>query len=193
MKESARDDKELLNELLAAVKHAQAPKGMTTRIVAVDGHGGAGKTTLSEWLARELHAPIIHTDDFASWENPTGWWPALIDKALNPLAAGEPARFTPTSWGEEPQSEVVVEPHGFVILEGVTASREAFQPYLAYSIWIETPRDTRLARGLERDGESMREQWEKWMEGEDRYVDRERPADRADSVMPGDQNLWTAG
>ena len=48
---------------------------MTTRIVAVDGPGGAGKSSLSEWLAGELDAPIVHTDDFASWDNPTSWWP----------------------------------------------------------------------------------------------------------------------
>jgi uridine kinase len=84
----------------------------------------------------------------------------------------------------------VVEPADFVILEGVTASREAFRPYLAFAIWVETPRHVRLRRGLERDGLEARAQWEAWMEAEDRYVERERPADHADRVVRGDLDAW---
>ena len=76
-----------------------------------------------------------------------------------------------------------VAPADFVILEGVSASREAFHPFLTYSIWVEAPADVRLRRGLERDGEGARAQWEKWMAQEDRYVERERPRERADLVV----------
>jgi uridine kinase len=178
--------RELPNQLLASVRNAQAPAGMATRIVAVDGPGGAGKSSLSDWLSRELDAPIVHTDDFASWEDPTDWWPDLIEKVLKPLAAGSRARYAPTRWGGPERREVTIEPGSFLVLEGVTASREAFRPYLAYTIWVETPRDLRLWRGIERDGEEMREQWETWMAGEDRYIERERPAEHADLVVPGD-------
>jgi hypothetical protein len=100
---------------------------MTTRIVAIDGPGGAGKSSLAAYIARELDAPIIHTDDFASWENPVNWWPELIEKVLKPLAAGRPACYMPTSWGGPERKQVVVEPAEFVLLEGVTASRDAFR------------------------------------------------------------------
>jgi uridine kinase len=179
-----------LRDLTEAVSSSRAPKGVATRIVAIDGQGGAGKSSLAAWLAGELDAPIIHTDDFAGWENPVDWWPDLIANALAPLAAGRPASYVPTSWGGDEKPPVVVEPADLVILEGVTASREAFRPYLAYSIWVETPRDVRLKRGLERDGAEARAQWEEWMEGEDRYVERERPADRADCVVRGDLESW---
>jgi uridine kinase len=182
-----------LRGLVAAVRATQAPAGVATRIVAIDGPGCAGKSSLARWLAGELDAPIVHTDDFASWENPVDWWPELIARALEPLAAGQPARYVPTSWGGEERAPVLISPAVFVILEGVTASREAFRPYLAYSVWIETPREVRLQRGLERDGEQARAQWEQWMEAEDRYVERERPAEHADSVLPGDEELWPTG
>ena len=78
-------------------------------------------------------------------------------------------------------------PSEFVILEGVSASREAFQPFLTYSIWVDAPRDLRLRRGLERDGEEARAQWEEWMAEEDRYVERERPQQRADLLLGHDQ------
>jgi len=179
-----------VKDVIDAVRSAEPPTGVKTRIVAVDGPGGAGKSSLADRLAQELDAQIVHTDDFASWENPVDWWPNLIELALEPLAAGRPARYTPTTWGSEEREPLVIEPSGIVILEGVTASREAFRPYLAYSIWIETPRELRLRRGIDRDGEHMRPHWEEWMAGEDRYIRRERPAEHADVVLRGDQDLW---
>jgi uridine kinase len=165
---------------------------MRTRIIAVDGLGGAGKSSLAEHLAHELEAPIVHTDDFASWDNPIEWWPDVIEKVLRPIAAGLSARYRPTSWGGPAKLEVVVEPAGFLLLEGVSASCEAFQPYLVYSIWIETPRAVRLRRGLQRDGEHARANWDRWMAEEDTYVERERPASRADAVLPGDADMWAS-
>jgi uridine kinase len=163
---------------------------MGTRVIAIDGPGGAGKSSLAEYLAHELDAPIVHTDDFASWNNPVDWWPQLIEKVLRPIAAGRSARYSPTDWGGRAKPDVVIEPGDFVLLEGVTASREAFRPYLAFAVWIDTPRDVRLGRGLRRDGEQARAIWERWMAGEDAYVERERPDAYADAVLPGDQDLW---
>jgi uridine kinase len=152
----------LADDVLAA----PPPDGVATRIVAIDGCGGAGKSTLAARLSRELGGvEVVHTDDFATAENPVDWWPEVVERVLEPLARGEPGRT--------------------VILEGVTASRDAFRPYLAYTIWVDAPRELRLRRGLERDGESMREQWEQWMAAEDAYVERERPHERADAVVRG--------
>ena len=73
-----------------------------------------------------------------------------------------------------------------LILEGVTASRDAFRPYLTYTIWVDAPADVRLARGLRRDGPGSRAQWEAWMAAEEEYRRRERPDERADVVVRGD-------
>jgi uridine kinase len=174
------------------IRAKPAPEGMSTKIISVDGPGGAGKSSLAERLAKELDdAQIVHTDDFASWDNPLDWWPRLIEEALEPLSQNKPGRYRRTDWGNPDHEEWgEVTPAAFVILEGVSASREAFQPFLTYSIWIETPLDVRLKRGLERDGEEARAQWKKWMAEEDDYVDREKPRERADLVLAGDQDLW---
>src|SRR4029077_10633964 len=65
-----------------------------------------------------------------------------------------------------------------------------FRPYLAYSIWVATPREVRVQRRLERDGADAMTQWKRWMEAEDQYIGRERPEEGADLVIRGDKNLW---
>jgi uridine kinase len=177
-----------LEPLLRGILAARAPEGVAARIVAVDGPGGAGKSTLAAALARGLGgAPIVATDDFASWDEPLDWWPRLLEEVLRPLAAGAPVRYRVYDWERRRlgrQVELAPAPD-VVVLEGVSAMRREFAPFLAYRIWVETPRDERLRRGIERDGAGMREQWLRWMAEEDAYVARDDPRSRADAIVPG--------
>ena len=186
-----RPTDDLVDQIAQRAKAKAPPAGMRTRVIAVDGPGGAGKSALATRLAEKLGgAQVVHTDDFASWDNPLNWWPRLIEDVLEPLARNEPARYRRSDWEGKAKVEWgEVVPADFVILEGVSASREAFRPFLAYTVWIETPRDVRLRRGLDRDGERARAQWEQWMAEEDDYVRRERPEVHADLVVRGDQDL----
>ena len=177
---------EVVDRIESELSARPAPPGVRTKVVAVDGPGGAGKSTLARALADRLGASVLQTDDFASWDDPLGWWPRLLAEALEPLARGERARFRRTDWsGEGRELWREVEPAPVVILEGVSASRDAFRPYLTYAIWVDTPREERLRRGLDRDGPGARADWERWMAEEDVYVARERPDERADLVVAG--------
>jgi uridine kinase len=182
----------VLARIAREVLERRPPAGMSTRIVAIDGLGGSGKSSFARHLARALgDVPIVQTDDFATWDNPIDWWPQLLERVLVPLSRGEPARFERSRWGGERDGELVeIEPAELLILEGVTASRDAFARYLTYSIWVEASAELRLQRGLDRDGPAALEQWQAWMAGEDRYLESERPDERADLVIHGDRNLW---
>ena len=182
----------LLARIAAEVRERRPPDGMRARVVAIDGLGGSGKSSFARHLARALgDAPIVQTDDFASWDNPIDWWPQLLERVLVPLWRNEPARYERSHWGGERDGEFVeVDPTAFVILEGVTASREAFAPYVTYSIWVNAPAELRLQRGLDRDGPDALQQWQAWMAEEDRYLERERPDERADLVIQGARDLW---
>jgi uridine kinase len=63
----------MLLDFADAVRRSDSPAGLPVKVVAVDGHGGAGKSTLALELSELLGAEIIHTDDFASPENPVYW------------------------------------------------------------------------------------------------------------------------
>jgi uridine kinase len=175
------------NEVVKAVSACVAPPDVETRIVGIDGHGGAGKSTLAERLQSVLGTQVVHTDDFASWDNPINWWPLLVKRVLIPLAAGRPATFQPTQWGATKPDRITLQPEQLTILEGVTAIRSAFGPYLALKIWVETPRELCIERGVARDGEEAREQWERGFDAENGYVAREQPHTHADIVVDGRQ------
>ncbi len=159
---------------------------MPVSVVAIDGRGGAGKSTLARHLAVALGgAPVVHTDDFASWEEPLDWWPRLLEQVLVPLATDGVAHYQRYDWEKRELDNWIDVSGAHVVLEGVTANRAAFRPYLAFAIWVETPRALCLARGIERDGEAMRAQWDAWMAAEDQYIERESPREHADLVVAG--------
>jgi glycosidase len=161
------------------------------RLVAIDGRGGAGKSAFAERLARALGgAPIVQTDDVASWEDPLGWWPRLKAEVLAPLSRGRIARYRAYDWATRtPGPSRAVRPADVVILEGVSSARAAVTDRLTYSIWIDAPADVRCRRGLERDGEAKRPEWERWMAEEDAFFARDSVRLRVDLVVDGDPVL----
>jgi uridine kinase len=175
--------------IVAKICGCTSPSDLSTRVIAIDGLGGAGKTTLAALISAAIDdCPVVHTDDFASWENNLDWAPRLLEQVLVPLRARRRVRYQRYDWIARELGEwVEIDPTPFVILEGVSASRSQFRQDLALSIWVETPRAERLRRGLARDGEAMRAYWEQWMRDEDRYFDQERPDQRADLVVDGSQ------
>jgi uridine kinase len=174
-------------DVAEAIRRAPARCG-SVRLVAIDGPGGAGKSVFAERLARHLcNAPVIHTDDFASWDNPVECWGRLEDEVLNPVERGEwPVRFRAYDWEARRLGEWREIPFSDVILvEGVSSSRQAVAKRLSLAVWVETPRTRRLARGLERDGDAMRAQWEQWMAEEDAHFAADLAHDRADVIVDG--------
>jgi len=176
---------------LADEIRALAPRLGNTRLVAIDGPGGSGKSIFARRLAQALGgAPIVQTDELASWDNPTNWWPKLESEVLGPLARGRSAHYEPTQW--DPAQKVaarVVPPAPVVILEGVSSGRIAATDRLSYTIWVEAPAATRLSRGLDRDGAASRPDWDRWMAGEAAFYATDPVRGRADLIVDGDPTL----
>lgn len=177
-----------LRTFAALAEQLRGDTNDSVRIVGIDGCGGAGKTTFAARLAAHGDEwPVIHTDEFASHDEPIEWWPRMLRDVIEPLSNNSPATFRPYDWvRREFGPPTTIEPADVVIIEGVGATRRAWRDRLAMRIWIDAPRDVRLARGVARDGEELREFWHGWMADEDRYVAGEDPRSAADLVVDGD-------
>lgn len=180
---SAVTDTDDLQSVIDQILDIDAP----IRLVAIDGPGGAGKSTFATRLAHAAGgAPIVHTDDFASASNPIDWWPRLLDQVIQPLVAGTTARYQRYDWPTDTMAEWhTVDPVPIVIIEGVSAGRAEWAQHLSFVIWIDTPRHIRLERGLARDGAHQLDQWRSWMASEDAHYQRDASRARADLVVPG--------
>lgn len=164
---------------LAALLPNLAPRCGQVRLVAVDGHAGAGKTTIAQRLAAGLDgAPVVHTDDLATHEEPFGWTTRLAEQVFTPLAAGRPARHAVYDWtARRFAGRREVRPAPVVLLEGVGTGRAAVRPYLSLLLWLEVDPATARARGRRRDGGGLATFWTGWTREEDAHfaADPSRP------------------
>jgi uridine kinase len=170
---------ELTLPRLATLLPTLAPSCGGVRLVAVDGHAGSGKTTLADRLAARLGgAPVVHTDDLATHEEPFGWTGRLANQVLRPLSEGRTARHEVYDWQARRfagQRSVPVAP--VVLLEGVGSGRLDVRPRLALLLWLEVDAPTARRRGLRRDGPELAHFWTGWTRQEDAHfaADPTRP------------------
>jgi uridine kinase len=159
------------------------------RLVVVDGPAGSGKTTYAAALAAALgDAPVVHMDDL--YEGWTGLehdvWQRLEAQVLAPLREGRSARYQVYDWAAREFDQWVDVPrHPALVVEGVGAAASPVDPWAVLRVWVEVPRELRLARGLARDGLPMEELWVRWAEAEDAHFASDGTRQRADLFVDG--------
>lgn len=175
-----------IDSVIEKIKSCQRKEGINTRVIAIDGPGGSGKTALAERISKILRSQVIHTDDFFDPIARNNWWKRLISEVLLPINKNKKGKYQRYDWDMKALAEWhEVEPADFLIIEGVQASRKDLRDFSVFHIWVETPRDVRLKRGLERDGENARAEWGIWMSQEDEYIRDEHPEVSADLIIDG--------
>ena len=169
-------------------------------LIAVDGLGGAGKSTLTAQLSVALPGmSIVEVDDFyrpmpaeerARLGPRQGYeryfdWMRLADEAIEPLRRRRRARFRRYDWEMNSLGEWrEVAPGGVVIVEGVYSTRPELRPLFGVTVYVDAPREQRVARTIARGYDNL--DWlEHWMAAEDWYVRHHCPADRANLVIDG--------
>ena len=178
---------------LFSILGSRPPRAGSTKVIGIDGHGGSGKSTVASELSGRLGAGIVHTDDFASWENPKDWWPLLIEQIFEPLRSGaRTLSYTRSQWwpGHEPEPVVNQPVTDVLIVEGVGSLRREFRRYLSVAILVVTPREVCMTRGISRDAamgarELVLETWNRWFDDELGYMARDEPEKFADIVLDG--------
>jgi hypothetical protein len=166
-------------KLLAAIRDWQRQQPAPL-VVAVDGRGAVGKTTLVTAVVALLPATVIHTDDFFLLPATSAPAPEIADyydlarlrrEALEPLRAGHIARYRGHDQSRpdaEPQV-VALAPAGVILVEGVGACTDPLKDLVDRRVLVQVPDTERLARlrRLVKPGH-----WDDaWLAAESRYFD----------------------
>lgn len=177
----------------------KTPRKQSTLIIGIDGCGGSGKSTLAAKLQKEYaNVNVVHMDDFyhltllqpGKQSKSIGAdvdWQRVVSQVLEPISQNLEGNYQRYDWNTDTLAEWHTVPlGGIVIIEGVYSTRRELADRYDLKIWVECPRETRLSRGIERDGEDARDTWENnWMISEDTYVAEHRPKETANMVVSG--------
>lgn len=180
-------DAEGLRRLLSLVGKAKA-RLASTKLIALDGPAGSGKTTLASQVQTSLQqaglvVATLHLDDL--YEGWTGLEPGLeirlTEQVLQPLAGGQVACWQRYDWQAQAFAEwVTVPPPDVLIVEGCGSGAQAYASYTSLLIWLEAGREERIARGIQRDGPGVLANWLAWMDLEAAHFAANQTRARAD-------------
>jgi uridine kinase len=181
-------------------------------ILAIDGHGAAGKSTIADAVAEATGATLVHTDDFfralpvaalgpggaggaggAEDRPPPGRraladyydWRRLRAQALEPLRARRGAAFRRFDWerGSGLDGTVTVAPSDLILVEGVYSAAPELRDLVDRSVFVDTPEHERLRRLR---GRVRPEEWDdEWLIAEHAYFDVTRPPSAFDLTVSG--------
>jgi uridine kinase len=186
---------------LAAVVLRSPPTLGSGRLVCVDGPAGSGKTTLAAALNRSFRdalrgvgspasrVRIVHMDSvYDGWAGLGAGMDTVASSVVRPLRAGLPGSYRRYDWHRSAYAEErVVTPCDVLLVEGVGSGGrlDGYADAVTCLVWVATPPDVRLDRGLQRDGERQRQDWLAWQRQEADMFVRERIRERADVVVDG--------
>jgi energy-coupling factor transporter ATP-binding protein EcfA2 len=157
------------------------------RLLCIDGPQASGKSTLAAAVAALVpDAEVVHVDDLLDgWEG-LATVDASVDALLRPLARGEAGRYRRFDWDLGRFAETVtVAPTPLLVLEGCGAGSRLHADLATLIVWVSAPTDLRVTRGIERDGEAVRERQAQWLLDEERLFALEDTRARAHVEIDG--------
>lgn len=181
---------------VTALARRAVPRCGATVVVAIDGPSGSGKTTLAAAVVEALaradagqsspgDVELVNMDRlYPGWDGLAPSPALLAAQVLEPLAEGRPAGYRLWSWvRHEWRGRREVRPAPYLVIEGCGSSVLPAGGYAAVRVFVEADRDQRRARGLARDGETYRPQWQRWADQETAVFARDGTRARADLVI----------
>jgi len=190
-------------EQIAHLVRAAAPTVGPVRLVCIDGPAGSGKTTLAAAVADALSGPVgdvavVHGDDlYEGWAVVSGSsdrveaFDALTDRVigwlLDPWRREAAGRHPVWDWAADAWGGwVAVDPRAVVVLEGVSMASRRLREHAALSVWVEVDPALGVERVVQRDGEGLRAEIERWQLDEARWHALDGTRKGADLRMRGD-------
>lgn len=153
-----------------------------TKVVAVDGPSGSGKSVLAAALAERVGATLLRVDELVpGWHGLERVPQILADEVMAPISVGDVARPARWSWvRDEPSKPMAIEPPAVLVLDGCGSGSRVVRPFLSVLVWLDGPESIRRERAMSRDGEAYEPWWDVWAAQERRLFPAEGTAGAAD-------------
>jgi uridine kinase len=149
-------------------------------LYAIDGPAGAGKTTYAAQLEAELSVnatvKTIHMDDlYNGWDNAlSNPLSEILDRISTAHLAGRECVIKKFNWSTmEFDSEEIITPTDFLIIEGVGAAQQIVRESGAITYWLDIEPEIGLQRVLARDGAHIEVQMRQWQIDQDKHFARD--------------------
>ncbi len=163
-------------------------------LIAIDGFGGAGKSTIAQKLKDELgNTYVISIDDFIIKEKLQEQTAdetyfdrkRLEDEVLLPAKYGVPMHYRQLEWIENKLGDPIEVPTvGYLIVEGISSTHPDIAKYFDFKVWIDTPMETAKERGRARDGGNENAtHWDLWAANDLLYQEKYHPEQQADFIV----------
>jgi len=158
-------------------------------VVLIDGHSGAGKSSLAARLVRRW--PVLGKVQLIALDSIYPGWDGLDDGAeralewiLRPHGRGFLGTWRRWDWDAQNEAEShAVDPALGVIVEGSGILRPSTAGLADIRIWVDSAEESRKTRALARDGETYRPHWDRWAAQERRHVERDDPRALATRIV----------
>jgi len=170
---------------VSAIGESQ-PRCGGTKVVAIDGPSGAGKTDFATTLAHHLPgAALLHMDDlYPGWDGLRQAVTDLYGQVLVPMARGESAAYRGWDWTHERYDGWhVIPPVELLLVEGVGSGARPGAELESVLIWVEADSAVRFRRAIERDGDPYLLRWQRWAALEEALFAEDLTRDRADLII----------
>ena len=182
-------------------------------IVGIDGLGGSGKTTVADSLKLKLQSRgydtyILHIDDFIHPkhvrynESKEEWYcyyniqwryDYLVKEILLHIKNNDQIDKLIEIYDKENDNYILetigISAGSILLLEGIFIQREELRKYLDFTIYIDTPKQVRLKRVLERDlyigeVEDINNKYKgRYFPAEEKYISEYCPIENANFVL----------
>jgi uridine kinase len=189
-----------LQEILEKIKFC--PQKAATKLIAIDGFGGSGKSTFAKKLVElDSSIQIVELDKFPYLPNEYPYHASGVQTRVNlervqkevliPLSIGKDAHFQNTFWWSTDQKPewFTVQPGGIVLVEGCYSFHTDLRHFYDLSIWVDCASNEAMERAVGRDGNTARVHWEvAHAPNERKYVDIQQPQKYVDLIISTSSN-----
>ena len=180
-----------LDEIISSIKQFKNHKSV---LIAIEGYGGSGKSTVAEKLKQQLtSAEIIKIDSFIVKQKARDAepWEEVFDRErlkeqiLEPQALGNPIIYQRLDWEKNKLGVNITLPKAdYLIIDGIASYHPDIEAYYDFKIWVDTPIDVAKKRGKSRDSNNENVvMWEKWAQCDLAYQQKYHPELRADFIV----------